>query len=109
VTAELALALPTLMLVLLVGIYTLAALALSGRCADAARTVAREVARGDDADVARERVGAVLPTGAAVQVTGSAGTVTVAVSAPLPLPAPLRTLLRGRRVVARVTTLDESP
>jgi hypothetical protein len=121
VTAELALAMPTLMVVLLAGLYMLAALAATGRCADAARTLAREVARGDDAAAAEPRVLAVLPPGSAVtwarvatatsggQATvAPGGLVSVTVSAPLPAPSPLAGLLRDRRLHATVTTADET-
>ena len=109
-TAELALALPTLLVVLLVGVYVLAGLALRGRCADAARAVVREAARGDDPEPARSRVLAALPAGAEVVVdrTPSAGTVTVTVRAPLPAPGPLRPLLRDERLVGVSTAADES-
>ena len=46
-TAELALALPTLMLIIAVGIWMQSAVALQARCQDAARAGARAAARGD--------------------------------------------------------------
>ena len=60
--------LPTLLVVLAVAGYVLAAQSLSGRCADAARTVAREVARGEQPQPVIDRVLRALPAGSEVQV-----------------------------------------
>lgn len=108
VTAELAMVLPTLLVVLAMAGYVLAAQSLTGRCADAARTVAREMARGEQPQPTIDRVLAALPPGSEVSVaTGEASMVRVTVRAPLPAPPPVRSLLGSRRVTATVTAPDE--
>jgi hypothetical protein len=104
--------LPTLLLVLALAAYTLAAQSLSGRCADAARSVAREVARGEQPQPAIDRVLPALPAGSAVQVdpgspAGGGGVAAVTVRAPLPAPPALRSLLGDRPISATVTAPDE--
>lgn len=53
VTAEMAFALPVLVLVLLLGIWSIGFVVLNIRCIDAARDVARSVARGESAEQAK--------------------------------------------------------
>jgi hypothetical protein len=114
VTAELAMALPTLVLVLVVGLYAMAAVALTGRCADAARVVAREVARGEDPAPGSSQAISLLPRGSAVAVDRSPGqapgspSVRITVTAPLPVPPPLRSVLPDRRISAVIVAADES-
>jgi hypothetical protein len=109
VTAELAMALPTLMLVLAVALYALAAVSEQGRCADAAYAVARGVARGDDAAAVRTRVLAALPHGSTIRVAPAGPhLVTVQVDAPLPAPAGLRFAFGGRLISAHATAADET-
>ncbi len=81
VTAELAVALPTLVLVLVVGIWLQSAIALRGRCVDAARAGARAAARGDAPATIRSQLVAGLPRGAEVEIARGAGLVTVTVRA----------------------------
>jgi hypothetical protein len=122
VTAELAMVLPTLLVVLAVAGYVLAAQSLSGRCADAARTVAREVARGEQPQPVIDRVLRALPAGSQVQVApdsgaapaagdgggeGDDGVATVTVRAPLPAPPAVRSLVGDHRVTAVASAPDE--
>ena len=73
-TAELALALPTLMLILVaVGIWLQSAVALQARCQDAARAGARAAARGDPDATIRSALGAALPAGAHVGISRAGG------------------------------------
>lgn len=96
VTAETALALPAVVLVL--------ALALTGvrvaideiRCVDAARAGARAAARGDPAEEVEALARRAAPTGASITTSVAGGDVTVTVVAPSPtalvvIPAPSAT------------------
>lgn len=83
VTAELAVALPVLVLLLLVGLTSVNAVAIQMRCVDAAREAARAQARGEPGEAAGERV---APAGATISVGGDGETVratVVAVAYPL--------------------------
>jgi hypothetical protein len=92
VTAETAVVLPVLLLVLAAAVSALVVLGAQLRCVDAAREGARAAARGeaDGAVLAVVRRGA--PDGAAVTTTRDGDAVTVRVTAPVrPLgPLPLR-------------------
>jgi Flp pilus assembly protein TadG len=83
-TAELAVALPALVLVLGVALAAVVLGLDQVRCVDAARVAARSVARGDDLATARTRAGAAAPPGAQVVIETSAGTVRVSVTGGLP-------------------------
>ena len=78
VTAELAAALPVLVLLMLAGLSAVRVMDARVRCLDAAREVARAVARGDEGGAAR--VGAVAPAGAAVSVRNDGDEIAVTVS-----------------------------
>lgn len=83
VTAELAVALPVLVLFLLAGLTSVNAVATQMRCVDAAREAARAQARGEPGAAAGERV---APTGASVAVSADGDTVratVVAITHPL--------------------------
>jgi Tfp pilus assembly protein PilX len=83
VTAELAVALPVLVLLLLAGLTSVNAVATQMRCVDAAREAARAQARGEPGVAAGERA---APTGATVAVSAVGDTVratVVAVAHPL--------------------------
>jgi Flp pilus assembly protein TadG len=91
VTAETAVVLPVLLLVLAAAVAALVVVGAQLRCVDAAREAVRAATRGDTrADVARVAAAA-APAGATVGRVASGGTVTVTVSAdvrplgPLPL------------------------
>jgi Flp pilus assembly protein TadG len=68
VTAELAIVLPAVVLVLVVAMTTAGAALAQVRCADAARAGARVAALGDDLPRVRSAVGEVAGAGAAVEV-----------------------------------------
>jgi Flp pilus assembly protein TadG len=108
VTAELALALPTLILVLAIGVWLQSAVALQARCLDAARAGARAAARGDPDGTIRARLAGALPAGATVRVGHSAGLVTVTVQAPATAPAGLSSLLAAPTVTGSATSADEA-
>jgi len=81
VTAEAALVLPVLVLLLGVGVGTVAAVTAQLRCIDAAREGARAAARGESVDIATELAGQAAPDGAEVTVSVGTERVTVTVTA----------------------------
>lgn len=93
VTAETAVVLPTLML--LVGVLVWGVLAASAqlRCVDAAREGARAAARGDPQGTVLALARAAAPKGAEISVSGSGETVVVRVSAVSRAPGGLGGLL----------------
>jgi len=82
--AEIAVALPALVLVLAASLAGLVLGIDQVRCVDAAHTAARLLARGDDDSAARAGALAAAPDGARVVVEAGTDAVTVTVSAPLP-------------------------
>jgi Flp pilus assembly protein TadG len=109
VTAELALALPTLMLIVAVGIWMQSAVALQARCQDAARAGARAAARGDPDAAIRSAIGAALPAGANVGISRAGRQVTVTVSASVPVPGALSALVSAPSVSGSAAAQDEDP
>src|SRR4051794_14136907 len=103
VTAELAVALPTVVVVLLVAVSALVAVATQLRCTDAAATAARLVARGETTSVARGAAREVAGARARVEIARSPGSVTVVVRAPTGVPV-LGAFLRLPSVAAAFTT-----
>jgi hypothetical protein len=93
VTAELAMGLPALMLVLLFGLSMLGAVAAEARCAEAARIGARAAARGEADEVVRTWAERAAPPGAVVALRRTDDSVEVRVRAEVgggersPLPA----------------------
>lgn len=86
VTAEMALVLPVLVSVLLLGIWSIGLVVLNIRCIDAARDVARAVARGESLDQAKAIGRRTVPTGTIV-ITREASDIKVVVTA-VPAHAP---------------------
>jgi Flp pilus assembly protein TadG len=88
VTAEMAVVLPALAVVLVFALWSVVAVTAQLRCVDAAHTAARAMARGEtpDAAVAAARVAA--PAGAQVVVSRSGDLVVVEVRATARLPGP---------------------
>lgn len=81
-TAELAVALPAVVLVLALCLTAMTLGVDLVRCEDAARAGARAASRGEPVQVIREVVASRAPQGATVQVDPAAETVTVRVEAP---------------------------
>jgi Flp pilus assembly protein TadG len=108
-TAETAVVLPVLLIVLAAGVWVLASVAGQLRCVDAARVGARAAARGDAADAVTTVTARVAPAGAQVRVVRSGDEVTVEVAAEVrPFGAAL-SRLPGTRVHAAATALVEGP
>ncbi len=108
-TAELALALPTLMLIIGVGIWVQSVVALQARCQDAARAGARAAARGDPDAAIRSAIGAALPAGAQLSIRRSGSQVTVSVRAAPAVPGVLASLVSAPSVTGSATAEDEDP
>jgi len=86
VTAELAVALPALVLVLALAIGVLAVGTARLRCADAAQAAARLAARGEPVATVRAAAARIASPGVEVRVAGTTTDVTVEVSAAVSLP-----------------------
>lgn len=80
VTAELAVGLPALMLLLFVGLTAVSAVTTKLRCVDAAREAARAAARGEQGYGAGQRT---APGGAEIEVSTEGDTVVATVRAPV--------------------------
>ncbi|GAA4943853.1 TadE family type IV pilus minor pilin [Actinoplanes utahensis] len=100
-TAELAAGLPALMLLLGVGLTAVTAVTTRMQCLDAAREAALAGARGEPATAAAARV---APEGAAIEVGGTADSVTAEVSVRVRM---LGTDLPGLIVRGRATAARE--
>ncbi|QKE83621.1 TadE family type IV pilus minor pilin [Arthrobacter sp. NEB 688] len=83
-TAELAVAVPSLLLVLALGLSAVQLGVDRVRCADAAQVGVRLLARGESEAVARAAALRVAPGGAVVEVGGAGAQVEVTVRAPAP-------------------------
>lgn len=86
VTAELAVGLPVLALVVASALGLVVAAAAQLRCTDAAAGAARLASRGEPADTVRAFVADDAPAGASVSVRTAADSAVAVVSAPLRLP-----------------------
>jgi hypothetical protein len=112
VTAELAAAIPTLVLVLFVALSALATVTDQVRCVDAARASARALARGDDQSAAWAVAKRLAPPGASFTVAASGTEFTVEVRG---RPAPglgwlgTRAMPTGRAVAAKEVRTDGAP
>jgi len=80
-TAEFAVVLPALVLVVVAGMTAVSILLAQLRCVDGAREAARAAARGESAAVVRSAASRSAPDGAGVQVVVAGGEVRVTVSA----------------------------
>ena len=92
VTAETAVVLPVLLLVLAGAVAAVTVVGAQMRCVDAAREAARAAARGEPLDVVHSLVSRIAPPGAGAVITDGEGEVRVTVGARIaPLgPLPLR-------------------
>ena len=79
-TAELAVVLPTLVLLIAAGVSMVSIVLAQVRCVDAAREAARAVARGEQMAVVRSAALRAAPAGASVAVSSSGDQVEVTVS-----------------------------
>ena len=98
VTAEMAVALPVLVLVTWAAMWFVSVLGVQARCAEAARAAARAGARGDDPGAAARPL---LPAGAHLRVIRSGAWLEADVIGTRPPPGPLAGWLPGISVSAR--------
>lgn len=108
VTAEIAAALPALVLVVLAAVWTIVLGLTQLRCADAAREAARAAARGEQAATVRDVAQAVAPEGATIRVTERDGLVIVQCAAPTRPPVPFGDRLPGPTVRSSATAVEEA-
>jgi len=111
VTAETAVVLPVLLLVLAGAVAAVTVVGAQLRCVDAAREGARAAARGEDASLVTALAGRAAPAGARTSVAGSGTTVTVTVVADVALlgPVPLRVPVAASAVTRREPGTAEGP
>jgi Flp pilus assembly protein TadG len=109
VTAEVAIALPVLLSLLFVGIWSIAVVMVNIQCIDAARDVARAVARGESLEAAHAIGRRTAPSNATIDIkrNGPDIHVTVTVSATPHAKAPLLAALPAAPVTAEATLQSE--
>jgi Flp pilus assembly protein TadG len=107
VTAETAVVLPVLLVVVAAAVWLIACVAAELRCVDAAWVGARAAARGDPVAAASAAAARVAPRGAQVQVMRSGDGVTVVVRAVVRPFGRALAALPGTPVAARATALPE--
>ena len=107
VTAELALALPTLLAVTTALVWLLSVGAAQVRTVDAAREAARAVARGDDPGAAVATGERVAPDGVTVTVTTEGDRVVARAAGQVPGPGGLFSFLPGASVSAEAVAAAE--
>ena len=108
VTAETALAVPSVVVVLLLAVWVLLSMTAQLRCLDAAHVAARAAARGDGDAAVRAAAAQVAPHGASVHVSREDGTVEVQVSVQVRPFAGVLEVLPGLRVAGRAVAADEA-
>lgn len=109
VTAETAVVLPVLLIVLAAAVWVLASVAGQLRCVDAARVGARAAARGDATDLVTAATARVAPAGAQVRVVRAGDEVTVEVVAVVQPFGKALSHLPGTPVHAAATAVVEGP
>lgn len=107
VTAEIATALPALVVVVIGAVWVVAVGLAQLRCADAAREAARAAARGDAPAVVSSVADAAAPDGATVRVHVEDELVTVEVSTPVPVPLPFGDRVPAPTVRASAAAVTE--
>jgi hypothetical protein len=100
-------AMPSVVLILLVGVSVLTALSQQARCAEAARIGVRAAARGEPTETAHRLAAAAAPPGSRVDITRADGLVTVRIATAFSAIGAARALLRDARISASATAEDE--
>jgi Flp pilus assembly protein TadG len=109
VTAETAVVLPVLLVVLAAAVWVLACVAGQLRCVDAAHVAARVAARGDTPATAMQAARRVAPAAAQVRVNRHGDEVTVLVEAVVRPFGGALSRLPGTRVAGHATAVVEGP
>jgi Flp pilus assembly protein TadG len=107
VTAEMAMTIPSLVVVVAMAVAGVMAMTDEMRCADAAATAARLAARGEPIDVVRETALKAAPSGATLQLVTNGTTITAIVTDQLTGPGVLHrfgTVTVSQRSVAALET-----
>lgn len=107
-TAETAVVMPALVVVVLFAVWLLACVGAQLRCVDAARAGARSAARADPSSQVTSLARALAPRGAQVEVTTGGAFVTVVVRAQIHPLGVLVRLLPGTPVSARASAEREA-
>lgn len=107
VTAEVAIALPVLLTLLFLGIWLIGVVTTNIRCIDAARDVARAVARGESAEAAQELGRRTAPANATITITRTDADIHVTVTATPNRNAPLLAALPTTPITAEATVQSE--
>jgi hypothetical protein len=107
VTAETAVVLPALAVVLVFALWSVAAVTAQLRCVDAALVAARALARGESSDLSVAAARASAPEGARIVVSRSGDLVVVDVRAAVGLPGPWSGHLPGLRLAGRAVAAVE--
>ena len=108
VTAEMAVVLPALAVVLVFALWSVAAVTAQLRCVDAAHTAARALARGETSASSVAAARAAAPPGAQVVVTRSGNLVVVDVRATARMPGRWSGALPGLSLSARAVAPGEA-
>ena len=106
VTAELAITLPVLLSLLLLGIWSIGLVVLNIQCIDAARDVARAVARGEPPDQAKA-IGQRAAPGSAITITREGPDIHVTVTAKPTHTPPLISAIGPTHLTATATLQSE--
>lgn len=104
VTAEVAVVLPALAVVLVFALWSVAAVTAQLRCVDAARIAARALARGEGTAASVSAASSAAPAGAQVDVSRSGVLLAVEVHAIARLPGPWSGALPGLSLSGRAVT-----
>ncbi|WP_442914717.1 TadE family type IV pilus minor pilin [Kribbella sp. CCNWLY201] len=107
VTAEVAIALPVLLTLLFLGIWLIGVVTANIRCIDAARDVARAVARGESPEAAQEIGRRTAPDNATITITRTDSDIHVTVTATPKGNAPLLAALPATPITAEATLQSE--
>jgi len=107
VTAEVAIALPVLLTLLFLGIWLIGVVTTNIRCIDAARDVARAVARGESPAAAQELGRRTAPDNATITITRTDSDIHVRVTATPEGNAPLLAALPATPITAEATLQSE--
>ena len=108
VTAETALAVPSIVVVLLLAAWVLLGITAQLRCLDAAHMAARAAARGESHEAVRATAVRVAPQGASIEVSRADGIVEVRISTQVRPFAGVLAALPGLDVSGRAVAADEA-
>jgi Flp pilus assembly protein TadG len=107
VTAETAVVLPALVVVLVLALWAVSVAAAQLRCVDASRTAARALARGETPAAAQQAARSAAPAGSTVSVSMGSELVAVEVLSDVRLPGPVLSGLPGVQVGSRAFAARE--